>query len=81
MYGCDAESIFALRCIMKNSPFYLVTILLVMTIFVFGHALRICERFSPNDQGFGYYWNCMWLVILTMTTGIKPNFHYYQTNL
>lgn len=70
MYGCEANAIFALKCIMRNSPFYLVSILLVGTIFVFGHALRICERFSTTTQTFGYYWNCMWLVILTMTTGL-----------
>jgi len=73
MYGCEANAIFALKCIMKNSPFSLVSILLIMTIFVFGHAVRICERFSPSNQAFGYYWNCMWLVILTMTTGRKKN--------
>ncbi len=71
MYGCEANSTFALKCIMKNSPLYLVCALLIMTIIVFGHALRICERYSANTQNFGYYWNCMWLVILTMTTGTK----------
>ena len=70
MYGCPADWIFALKCIMKNSPGKLVFSLIIMTIFVFGHALRICERASSSDQNLGYYWNCMWLVILTMTTGI-----------
>lgn len=70
MYGSEANSTFALKCLMKNSPFYLVSILLLMTIFVFGHALRICERYhTVKDQGFGYYWNSMWMIILTMTTG------------
>ena len=73
MYGADNDYLFACKCLMKAAPFLTVLILFGVSIFMFGYMLRICERplnRSPSvTMDFSTYWNSMWCVILTMTTG------------
>lgn len=72
MYGCKADSLFAAKALMKKSPFLFNTIVMVLSILVFGQAIRICEaplsRITHEMDHFDYV-NSMWAVILTMTTG------------
>lgn len=28
----------------------------------------LSQRFRSYNESFGYYWNCFWLIIITMTT-------------
>lgn len=74
MYGCDPGNLFAVRCLMKTRPLTLPAILFLSSIFIFGHLIRTCERpFNRLETGglnFGYYFNCFWWVIITMTTGL-----------
>lgn len=73
MYGCKADSLFAAKALMKRNPFTFNTIVMILSILVFGQAVRICEaplaRITQEMDHFDYT-NSMWVVILTMTTGI-----------
>ena len=62
---------FAIRALMETMPFKFNSILLLLSIAIFGQAVRICEaplsRITPEMDHFDYT-NSMWSVILTMTT-------------
>jgi len=71
MYGCEATTGFAVRCLMIVSPTLFNTILYLGSILFFAQAFRICE--SPisrvnGDMDHSSYINSIWSVILTMTT-------------
>lgn len=66
MYGCDGGKFFAIKSIMNESPLYVVILYFIMSLFLLGHAIRVCEE--TYNEAFGYYWNCFWLIIITMTT-------------
>ena len=71
MFGCQADYFYALRCVMKNNPAKVFSVLLIFSLFYFAHALRICERNrADSDVDMSYYYNSLWAVILTITTGI-----------
>lgn len=81
MYGADSGYIYAIRSIMKVHAEKVVPLLLCSSIMIFGYMIRVCERplnRNPTvDIEFNTYWNCMWCVILTMTTGIRE---YYSSS-
>lgn len=76
MYGCENNSLFAIKCIMKTEPMKMVMFMMIFAIIIFGGAVRICE--SPVDRvnspllnsplQRNTYFNSIWEVILTMTT-------------
>jgi hypothetical protein len=71
MYGCENNSMFAVRALMSTIPLQFVSALMVVCITFFGQAVRLCE--SPtsrinDDQDFSDFINSMWCVIVTMTT-------------
>jgi potassium intermediate/small conductance calcium-activated channel subfamily N protein 2 len=73
LYGADTGVMFPLKCLMRNESYSLITICMVVTIAMFGYALRICEKPVCRDHGcttddLSSYWNSMWNVIVTMTT-------------
>jgi len=72
MYGCKANSLFAVKALMKLSPFKFNTIVMLLSIVIFGQALRICEaplvRITQEMDHYDFG-NSMWAIILTMTTG------------
>lgn len=71
MFGFQADYFYALRCVMSNSPAKVFSVLLIFSLFYFAHALRICERYWSNTYAdMSYYYNSLWAVILTITTGI-----------
>ena len=45
MYLCESNYLFAIKCLMNNNPTKIVFINIISSIFIFGHALRISERF------------------------------------
>lgn len=71
MYGCESSSMFAIRALMETIPFKFNSIIMFLSILIFGQAVRICEaplsRISPEMDHFDYT-NSMWSIILTMTT-------------
>jgi len=72
MYGCKANSLFAMRALIDNSPIIFNLIVLTSGIMIFAQAIRICE--APlsrvtNEMNHYDFSNCIWIVVLTMTTG------------
>jgi potassium intermediate/small conductance calcium-activated channel subfamily N protein 2 len=72
MYGCEANTLFAIRSIMKVNPFTFNIVIMMGSILIFGQALRICE--GPlvrvtDEMDHSDFINSCWAVILTMTTG------------
>jgi potassium intermediate/small conductance calcium-activated channel subfamily N protein 2 len=81
MYGCESNSMFAIRCLMSKNPFMLNAVIMIVSILVFGQALRICEaplvRVTDEMNHLDFV-NSMWSVILTMTTGKPPLISHYS---
>ncbi len=77
---CEASNVkfnfsFCLKSEFKENPFFLVSILLGISIFVFGYSLRCVEMFSMKynsvntfDMNWNDIWNGFWCVVITMTT-------------
>ncbi len=66
---------FCLRSEFKERPFYLVSIVLLISICVFGYSLRCAEMFfmyytdkTSYNMNWKDLWNGLWCVIITMTT-------------
>jgi hypothetical protein len=55
---------------MKENPYLFISITIALTIYLFGYQLKVME--SPLDevsgQKFKYMQNCMWNVVITLTT-------------
>jgi len=72
MYGCEANTLFAVRSMMKSNPFLFNSVVMIGSILIFGQALRICEapliRITDEMDHHDFVNSC-WAVILTMTTG------------
>ena len=71
MYGCEADSLFCFKAMMKRAPFGFNFVLLIIAVVLFGHAIRVCE--SPltridNQMDFQLMSESMWSVVVTMTT-------------
>lgn len=71
MYGCEANTAFAVRSLMLVNPSVFNTLLYLGSIMLFAQGIRICEapiaRVSDEMNHFDYI-NAIWSVILTMTT-------------
>lgn len=44
IYGCDADSLFSLKCIMKESSHKIVFVALIVSMTTFSYTLRLFER-------------------------------------
>ena len=70
MNGGSAGQSFALRCLMKDSPYALVLSFLGAGVFCGAYAIRIFERpMSPSTgMDFSSYANCIWYCLITILT-------------
>lgn len=61
---------FALKCELKERPFTILFLAILVSIFSFGYALRAAEidYMFISNQDWTYLWNGMWCIIITMTT-------------
>jgi hypothetical protein len=80
MEGCEASTTFALKALLKESPYMSLILALIASCWLFGSAIRNFER-PLNDylgegvgQDFSFIWNGMWLAVVTMTTGKDSNY-------
>jgi len=71
MYGCSANTRFAIRALMKSNPATFNLCILFFSIVFFAQAVRIAEapliRITPDMDYFDFL-NSVWAVVLTMTT-------------
>lgn len=69
-FSCQADSLFAIKSLMKQRPWTILTLLLPTTTLIFGYLLRYFE--SPlneiSGQNYGLISTCMWNVIITMSS-------------
>ena len=79
--GTQANTLFAMKCLLKESPYTLLIFNAVFSSLVFGFAVRTLERpyyedevggaITPDDAGYQDYnfvSNGWWLIVVTMTT-------------
>ena len=69
--SCKGGMNFAVKAELKERPYTVVAGIIVVSILVFGIALRNLERPFMNyarSQNWDYIWNGMWCIIITMTT-------------
>jgi len=68
------DSLFALKAEFKSHPLFILSIILVISIFVFGYSVRTVELFYMfgqtvnKAQDWMYFWSGFWCVIVTMST-------------
>eukprot|EP01016_Furgasonia_blochmanni_P041293 TRINITY_DN5341_c0_g1_i6.p1 TRINITY_DN5341_c0_g1~~TRINITY_DN5341_c0_g1_i6.p1 ORF type:complete len:363 (-),score=66.29 TRINITY_DN5341_c0_g1_i6:330-1418(-) len=71
-YKCQANVSFAIKSELKKRPYFMLSILMIVTIIYLGFALRTFEiSYSSQKAGsfeFRYLLNSFWLIIITMTT-------------
>eukprot|EP00347_Sterkiella_histriomuscorum_P018433 403345527 len=70
MNGCKATSLFAIKSIIQENPYTLLTGMFLLSSIVGAYAIQVFERpFNiVSGQDFDSYWNAIWLTIVTMTT-------------
>jgi len=73
--GCEANTIFAIKAVLKDRPYETIFIIMIASTVIFGLAIRNFERplyyGKENEeyfQDYSYIWNGMWLIAVTMTT-------------
>ena len=70
MHGCESDSMFALKGLMKQKPYPILLSGLAITIIIFGYQLRIFEAplSEASEQDFTSMNNAMWNTIITLTS-------------
>ncbi|OMJ83124.1 hypothetical protein SteCoe_16045 [Stentor coeruleus] len=69
--NCEGGVNFAVKAELKERPYTIVASTMVISILVFGIALRNVERPFQNvtpTHDWNYMWNGMWCIIITMAT-------------
>jgi len=62
----DITPLFILKNQISKSPIKMTSIILFTSAFISAYCIRTCER--PINDEFSYYWNALWLSLVTMTT-------------
>jgi len=66
IYGCDANYNFALKALMKENPYKVLTVSILTSLLAFSYLLRLFER--KVDENFSNFTTAMWNMVITMTT-------------
>ena len=74
-YGFEASTRYTLKCYIKLMPEKTCIMLMVSTVMIFGHVLKIAELpyFRQEDDislknSMDHYFNSIWLTLITLTT-------------
>lgn len=61
---------FYVKTLIDEIPFYLYSLVLILSILIFSYAIRIFERGldEVSENNFSNIYNCVWFIIITMTT-------------
>ena len=68
--GTEATFMYSLKAFKNDSPYTFISASMVVPLIVCGYALRMFERplIPTSGQDFNNLGNCIWCVIITMTT-------------
>lgn len=66
IYGCDANYGFALKALMKENPYMVLGVSILVSLLMMSYQLRLFER--KVDSAFDHFTTSMWNMIITMTT-------------
>jgi hypothetical protein len=67
-----SDTWFTLKCIQKEKPFLLVSLMLAIVLIVFGIILRMFEilnMYENQGQDYEFYTNGIWNIAVAITTG------------
>lgn len=71
IYGERANRTYYFRAVLKETPLWFLSGLILFLVFCFGVVVRLFERGAnsdPHNQSFEYIWDGFWYIIITMTT-------------
>jgi len=79
--GIEADSVFAMKALMKEQPYFILFLNFIMSSVIFGFAVRTVERAYYEDdetgridvddgnyQDYTFLANGWWSIVVTMTT-------------
>jgi voltage-gated potassium channel Kch len=66
IYGKDADYSFAIKCIMKNDSWIVLSVTLIVTLLSMSYQVRIFERHVT--PAYEYVTTSMWVFMITMLT-------------
>ena len=68
--GCEANQLFAMKALLKNKPYTVLSVTMVISAIQLGYCLRVFERplSTVSGQDYNLFYNAIWNVIITMTT-------------
>lgn len=55
LYDTEANYIYVIKCLMKHHPLKLTVLALSIFTFLFGYALKICERLIIFEISLNFY--------------------------
>lgn len=72
MYAVKPDLLFTIKCAVRTNPLTLIFSSYLISIPLFAYMLRIAEGPTdriPGNTTYLTYWNSLWCVIITMSTG------------
>lgn len=63
--------LFLYKSNIKANGLLTITFIFIVVLYLFALIFKIYEDYKPsNDIGFSYYLNCLWFLVVTVTTGM-----------
>eukprot|EP00347_Sterkiella_histriomuscorum_P002571 403367638 len=68
--GCQADAVFATKALMKQKPYTILCMSLVISTVIFAYQLKIFDGpiSKASGQNLNSFMNCIWLTIVTLGT-------------
>jgi len=78
MMGVNLSTSFIIRCLLTSKPFSCILLMWITLSMKFAYMLKVIEGpiydvhqlFRDNLINYKSYQNCLWNILVTMTTGI-----------
>lgn len=71
MEGCEANTVFAMKAFLKESPYFALLIAFIVSALILGIPVKNFEQPLHELNGFALnftLWNSVWCIVITMTT-------------
>jgi hypothetical protein len=73
LFGNNISRLFAVRCMVISDPYFFLFLVSAVAILTYAYMLRIVEGpvslIDKDDIDLTVFQNCVWLIVVTMTTG------------